>query len=131
MHRGCWETITTLPSLGVAAAMAAFSSASAAAMSAARRRSGDNVEAEGDELSCRLTVSTSIGIRPRRDAFEIGKPPRCLLDFLPMARPRVNGPAADDYVGANRLGQAQARAACRFQEPKMSKAYVIVLELAD
>ncbi len=118
-HRGSLVISADDPSpFGGMAAMAAFSSAAAAAMAAARR-SGDKVGAEGDELSFRLTVSTSIGIRPRRDASEIGKPPRCLLDFLPMARPRVNGPAADDYVGANRLGQAQARAAWGWvQEPK-------------
>ena len=62
---------------------AAQHSASAAEMAAARR-SGDNVEAEGDELTL-----------PRRDATDPGKvpgkPPRCLLDRLPMAQFRNGG----------------------------------------
>ena len=92
------------------AAMAAFSSASAAATAAARC-SGDNVEAEGDELSFRLTVSTSIGIRPRRDAFETGKPPRCLLDFLPIATTSANVQRRSNITERVALGQTEARAA--------------------
>ena len=81
-HRGSLVISADGPSpFGRMASMAAFSSASAAATAAARR-SGDKVEAEGEELTFRLAVSMST---PRRDAaFAFGT--RCRLDFFPMPR---------------------------------------------